>query len=70
MNTYICEKCKLWDRDAKESGYSSGMCEECFNKSFVNVSCEWGGTARCVTSDGRNVNMAEELNSLERDKKE
>jgi hypothetical protein len=23
---------------------------------------EWGGAARCMTSDGRNVNMAEELN--------
>lgn len=25
---------------------------------------EWGGSARCITSDGRNVNMAEELNNL------
>ena len=27
---------------------------------------EWGGTARCMTSDGRNVNMAEELYRLEK----
>lgn len=30
--------------------------------------CEWGGTARCITSDGRNVNIAEELNRLEKKK--
>jgi hypothetical protein len=29
------------------------------------VIAEWGGEARCMTSDGRNVNMAEELNRLE-----
>ncbi len=29
---------------------------------------EWGGTARCITSDGRNVNMAEELTRLENEK--
>lgn len=29
------------------------------------TSTEWGGSARCMTSDGRNVNMAEELNRLE-----
>ncbi len=28
---------------------------------------EWGGTARCMTSDGKNVNIAEELNRLERE---
>ena len=28
------------------------------------VLSEWGRTARCMTSDGRNVNMAEELNRL------
>lgn len=26
---------------------------------------EYGGTVRCMTSDGRNVNVAEELNRLE-----
>lgn len=30
---------------------------------------EWGGTARCMTSDGRNVNMAEELNRLDNEMK-
>lgn len=33
-------------------------------KTFV----EWGGDVRCITSDGRNVNMADELNRLEREK--
>ena len=37
-------------------------CNDCL---FKNSSVEWGGTARCITSDGRNVNMAEELNRLE-----
>lgn len=32
----------------------------------VELKSEWGGTARCITSDGRNVNMAEELNRLEK----
>ena len=27
---------------------------------------EWGGSLRCITSDGRNINMAEELNKTER----
>lgn len=31
------------------------------------ISTEWHGTARCMTSDGRNVNMAEELNRLEKE---
>lgn len=31
------------------------------------TSTEWGGIARCITSDGRNVNMAEELNRLEKE---
>jgi len=30
-----------------------------------NESTEWFGNLRCVTSDGRNVNMADELNRLE-----
>lgn len=28
---------------------------------------EWGGIVRCMASDGRNVNMAEELNRLEKE---
>lgn len=31
------------------------------------TSTEWGGTARCITSDGRNVNMAEELTRLKKE---
>jgi hypothetical protein len=30
---------------------------------------EWGGSMRCITSDGRNVNMADELNRLDRGKR-
>lgn len=31
------------------------------------VIAEWGGSARCMTSDGRNVNIAEELNRLKKE---
>lgn len=31
-----------------------------------NLISEWGGSARCIASDGRNINMAEELNRLEK----
>ncbi len=53
----------------------SGECDKCgehtlecgcYKKELIH--CEWGGTARCMTSDGRNVNMAEELNRIEKDK--
>ena len=37
--------------------------EELQNPAGYHV--EYGGTLRCITSDGRNVNMAEELNRLE-----
>lgn len=40
--------------------------EKCKDCLFKNCFVEWGGTARCMTSDGRNINMAEELNRLER----
>jgi hypothetical protein len=33
----LCSKCGLWDLAAKQSGYASGMCEECFNKNFVRL---------------------------------
>lgn len=33
----------------------------------VQLRSEWSGTARCMTSDGRNINMAEELNKLEKE---
>lgn len=32
---------------------------------YSQVVVEYGGDARCITSDGRNVNMAEELNRLD-----
>jgi hypothetical protein len=39
-------------------------CKDCL---MFGTRVEWGGTARCMTSDGRNINMAEELNRLERE---
>lgn len=31
----------------------------------IDSRVEWSGHLRCITSDGRNVNAAEELNRLE-----
>lgn len=39
-------------------------CECARNIELPKVKAEWFGTARCMTSDGRNVNMAEELNRI------
>ena len=39
-------------------------CKDCL---FKNCFSEWGGFARSITCDGRNVNMAEELNRLEKE---
>ncbi len=63
-----CEKCKLWDKGAKLNGYSSGMCADCFDKNYVNVNCEWGGSVNCMKSNGEIVNVADELNRLEKEK--
>lgn len=41
-------------------------CKDCL---FKNCFVEWGGSLRCNTSDGRNVNIAEELNRLENEKR-
>lgn len=35
-----------------------------------NMDCEWGGSLSCFTSDGRIVNVAEELNRLQKEKNE
>lgn len=32
----------------------------------AQLTSEWGGSLRCITSDGRNVNIADELNKSER----
>lgn len=37
---------------------------------FGLLKSEWGGTACCMTSDGRIVNMADELNRMEKEKHE
>ncbi len=35
----------------------------------IDARVEWGGNLRCNTSDGRNVKCVEELNHLEKEKK-
>ncbi len=35
-----CVKCKAWDMAAKQNGYQSGMCEECFEKGYFAVHLE------------------------------
>ena len=32
-----CVKCYIWNKAAIEAGYASGMCEDCFNESYVSV---------------------------------
>jgi hypothetical protein len=57
-----CEVCKNphdGERISEIDKYKDCLFKKCF--------VEWGGTARCMTSDGRNVNMAEELNRLEKE---
>jgi hypothetical protein len=49
-----------YDRILKECGYKT--------VDITPTHVEWGGSLRCNTSDGRNVNVAEELNRLEREK--
>lgn len=34
----------------------------------IDSRVEWGGHLRCITSDGRNVSAAEELNRIENEK--
>lgn len=41
MNPFPCEQCQLWDMAAKQSGYHSGMCEECFNEHFVAFNSQY-----------------------------
>jgi hypothetical protein len=37
LSYFECPECIAWDLSAKNNGYSFGMCEECFNKSSVNI---------------------------------
>ncbi len=37
MEDISCQKCKLYNLAALEAGYSKGMCEDCFNESYVLV---------------------------------
>jgi hypothetical protein len=38
------------------------------NSCIQYQSVEWGGGLRCITSNGGNVNMADELNRMEKEK--
>lgn len=53
-----------WRKMSENLKKSQKLFNDCL---FENCFVEWGGTARCMTSDGRNVNMAEELNRLEKE---
>jgi len=69
-----CEKCKIWDRAAKEAGHESAMCRECFDKNNVIVKGDYTpiyeefGTLtglRFMTSDG--IKRMETGKSYDRD---
>lgn len=30
-----CAQCKMWDKAAKDAGYESGICNDCFTKNCV-----------------------------------
>ena len=53
---YFCHHCQ------KEHLIKEGLAEDF---SIIYESVEWVGNVRCMTSDGRNVNMAEELKRSE-----
>ncbi len=42
-----CQKCRMWELSAMQNGYSHGMCEECFNKSFVSVNTNQKLNSEC-----------------------
>ena len=50
--------------------YVVRMAKSSFNQRLAmnedEFKCEWGGSIRVITSDGRIVNAAEELNRLEK----
>lgn len=79
-NTYDCKKCGakhgMGIEDISIGSWEPlDLCRDCLfgtpnivpKPIHFNLECEWGGEARCMTSDGRNVNMAEELNNRERE---
>ena len=69
-NSRKCIECgKMHDTIVEDTRTGERLSEidKCKDCLFKNCFVEWGGTARCMTSDGRNVNMAEELNRLEKE---
>lgn len=80
-NTRKCIQCgKMHDTIVEDTRTGERLseidkCKDClmsgcsfnWNRKQVQLQTEWGGIARCMTSDGRNVNMAEELNRLEKE---
>lgn len=73
MNHYDCKKCGKKHRMGLENMETGNiipldLCKEClFENTKIQLYSEYRGTIRCNTSDGRNVNMADELNRLEKE---
>lgn len=57
----ICRECSM-SYHKKIAQFTNKFLEE---RDPVSVYSEYGGDAICLTSDGRNVNVAEEMNTLE-----
>ena len=54
-------------KDPNHPWFEKDIITETVNHVFPKqeeISEEWSGSLRCNTSDGRNVNMADELNKL------
>ena len=59
------EECKVLMED--HSWFGKNVFEETVKHVFPKegeIIEEWYGTARCISSDSRNVNMTDELNNL------
>jgi len=57
--------------DTKHRFQDSYICPVCCPTGFgphSHIQSEYGGSVRCRTSDGRIVNMADEMNRLEKEK--
>ena len=80
INTYDCKKCGakhgMGIEDISTGKFSPiNICKDCLFANTVyrpasepiHIPAEYGGDARCMTSNGRNVNMAQELNRLEKE---
>jgi len=67
-NPFLDDPSRGWvsfDQCTKKDGCTCSDCRSDMKETEVITHAEWGGTMRCFTSDGRSVNVAEELNRLE-----